>query len=277
MSDGVPTSLTELLDAAIRAHMARVHVSIPAKVVKADLAANTVDVEIAVEAAYFDREGEREYEARPNIPSVPIVWPRAGGKILTLPIAAGDYVLLVFSEQSLAEWRLTGQRSRPQDARRHSIGYPFAIPGASPDVDVLNPLDVAHLLAGQGIFGVAGGKQVRAGSTGIEIAPAGVTPVSPIALATPLLTFVSLIAAASAAGAASDASISAALTAIQAALAALVAIPANAAAAAAVAASGTAVTAAATSATASGTAATAASAGATTAAGAVPSTVARAL
>lgn len=273
MNDGLPASLAEVLEVHGRTLQSRVHTGVPAKVVKYDPTTNTIDAEIVVRNAVWNRNGEREYEEFPHIPAVPVLWPRAGGMVVRLPLEPGDFVWLAFSEAALGEWRSTGQLSDPKDARRHSIGYPVAIPGAFPDTDPMSPADVVELAAGALIIGDDGGTaQIIIGGTipGVRF---GKLAVSPVALAVPLLAFVSASAAASTAGGASDAAVSAALTAIQAALAAIAAIPANAAAAAAVTSSGAAVSAASAATAAAATAATAAGAAATTAAGAVPSTL----
>lgn len=138
-------SLGEVIEGWTRSALAHVHTSLPARVVKFDAHANTVDVELVVKGDFTNRETrEREYEERPQIGGVPVIWPRGGGYVMTLPIAAGDFVWLMFSEQALGEWRTTGQVSEPKDARRHSIGYPFALPGAFPDVSPLASVDDAN-------------------------------------------------------------------------------------------------------------------------------------
>lgn len=136
--------LGEVITAMVRASLAHVHTSLPAKVLEFDPEANTVDVELATKADFYDRETrEREFDERPQLGGVPVIWPRGGGYVMTLPLAPGDFVWLMFSEQALGEWRTTGQVSEPGDARRHSIGYPYALPGAFPDVRPLATSDVA--------------------------------------------------------------------------------------------------------------------------------------
>lgn len=137
----LPTSLAEVIEAAQRTAAAHMYTSLPAKVVSYNPATNTVDAEIQVKAPYFNLEGEREFDELPIVPSVPVIWPRGGGFVVTVPLAPGDFVWLMFSTLSLAEWRTTGQVSEPTDARRHSIGYPYALPGAFPDVSPLSPVD----------------------------------------------------------------------------------------------------------------------------------------
>lgn len=150
-------SLPEVLDSVVRHHLRGVHTSIPAKVLSFDPVANTVDVELATQDAVVDpRTKERSYEPHPQIGGVPVIWPRGGGYVMTLPLAEGDFVWLMFSEQALGEWRTTGNLSRPVDARRHSIGYPYALPGAFPDVRPLSPADVANRGA-KAVLGEDGG------------------------------------------------------------------------------------------------------------------------
>lgn len=138
------TELADVLIAATRGALSRVRTGIPAKVTAYDPLTNTVDVEIVVDNPVFDLDDGRTFETFPPIPSVPVIWPRAGGYVVTLPLGPGDFVWLAFSELPLAEWRSTGQKSQPVDARRHSIGYPYATPGAFPDTSPLSPspLDV---------------------------------------------------------------------------------------------------------------------------------------
>jgi hypothetical protein len=187
MSDGIPVSLTEWGDQLIRNLQSELFTGVPAQVVAYDPVTNTIDAQIVVKHAVFDRYHEREYEEFPILPSVPVLLPRAGGKVVRLPIEPGDFVWLAFSQASLAEWRTTGQVSEPTDARRHSIGYAFAIPGAFPDVSPLSPTDVAEVAAGALIVGEDGGTQIIVGGTvpGIRL---GKAATSPVAKATPLVT-----------------------------------------------------------------------------------------
>ncbi len=133
------TSLVDVVEDGMRTLAARIHTCLPARVVVYEPITNTIEAELAVKSPFFRGDGERDYDTFPVIPAVPVVWPRGGGYVMTLPLQPGDFVWLMFSEASLAEWRTTGQVSEPTDARRHSIGYPYAIPGAFPDVSPLSP------------------------------------------------------------------------------------------------------------------------------------------
>jgi hypothetical protein len=141
---GEQRSLGDVIEGFIRHELAHVHTSLPAKVTSYDPTTNTVDVEFVTKPDFHDPDTrKRVFEERPSLGNVPVIWPRGGGYVVTVPLAAGDFVWLMFSEQGLAEWRASGQVSEPVDARRHSIGWPYAMPGAFPDSSPLASSDVA--------------------------------------------------------------------------------------------------------------------------------------
>jgi hypothetical protein len=169
---GQPRNLVDVVTAGVEGALADVHTALPGTVVSYDPLTNTATVKPMVKRVLYDVEdGERSFEDIPNIPSVPVVWPRAGGFAVTLPMQAGDSVLLIFSQASLAEWRESGELSEPVDARTHSVGYPFAIPGAFPDVTPLSPdpVDIAAREAGVVIGQHAGNGRIEISPTTIKL------------------------------------------------------------------------------------------------------------
>jgi hypothetical protein len=117
-------SLAEVIRAFVREGAADLHVSIPAKVVRVELAKGLVDAQPLVKDLF-----EGQAVSVPVITNVPIVWPGAGGFRLTFPIAVGDTVLLVFSDRSLDLWLEKGGEVDPKDPRRHTLSDAIAIPG----------------------------------------------------------------------------------------------------------------------------------------------------
>lgn len=184
---GLPASLVDVVRAGIDARLEDVFTALPATVTVYDPVTNTAFVKLAVKHGMSTDDGDRVFEEYPEIPFVPVLFPRAGGFVMRTPIEEGDGVLLVFSRASMAEWRSNGQVGEPQDARLFSFGWPVAIPGLFPDDDPMNALDSAQVAAGAMIVGEDGGAQMRFGGTvpGVKFAPAGVEPVSPIALSVP--------------------------------------------------------------------------------------------
>lgn len=131
---GIPRTLPELVKKAIAGAMQDVHVALPGTVQRWDATANLADVQVAVKHPLFDDDNGRTFEDMGVLLGVPVMWPRAGGFILTMPLTAGDSGLLIFNSTAIGEWRSSGQTSSPTDASRHSVGWPVFVPGLFPDL-----------------------------------------------------------------------------------------------------------------------------------------------
>lgn len=198
--------LEEVIQAANQAQRAGLHTCLPGKVILFDPITTTVTVQPTVKNPVFDVEsGERDTpEDPPVIPNVPVVYPRGGGYQVSFPLEPGDHVVLVFSELSTAQWRVSGDLSEPGDVRRHSLGYPFAIPGAFPLLDVLlaqNPV-ASPLTAGKLAIGQDGNPAttIRVDATSVELGgllpvPLAIGPTTATAL-TAIATYVAALTAA---------------------------------------------------------------------------------
>lgn len=109
-----------------------------------------------------------EYQEQPAFADVPVAWPVTSSGALTMPLAAGDRVLLVPASRSLDEYKQTGDSQiTQQDLRRHSMQDCIAVP-----MNVL-PLAAAQWAANAVVLQ---GGDVRLGSS---------LATSPVALATP--------------------------------------------------------------------------------------------
>lgn len=178
-------TLSEAVRTGISAATEEMFVARPGKVVSYNPATNTATVKPMVKRALYGLdEEERSFEDLPELPNVPVIFPRAGEYVLTLPVSAGDTVLLVFADVSMAEWRSSGELSEPVDARRHSIGWPVAIPGFFPDVTPMSPspLDVAARTGGAVLGQDGGASRIEISPTGIKL---GANAIDFVALATP--------------------------------------------------------------------------------------------
>lgn len=92
------------------------------------------DTQLArVQPAVLDHDeteaGERTDTQLPEIPDVPVCWPRGSSQYLHLGLAAGDEVLLVFATLDPSGWHRTGSTAKAADVRRHHPSHAFAIPG----------------------------------------------------------------------------------------------------------------------------------------------------
>lgn len=127
----------EVLEEVHRSFMLDVHTSVPA-ITRAYTPGKQVGTFLpVVKGSVKDEDGNNVFELRPEIQNVMVRWERAGGHYDHKPLAKGDHGWLIFSEDSYAHWRATGEISEPGDLTRHSISYPFFLPGAWPDDDPL--------------------------------------------------------------------------------------------------------------------------------------------
>ena len=163
-----PRTLGELLAQAADATGSRMHVSIPARVLKYDAAKQSVDVQPAVKDSVYEEDGSRSAISIPIITAVPVLFPGGGAFRITFPIAVGDFVLLVFSDRSLDLWLKDGGGDvDPVDPRRHALSDAVAIPTIRPFSD---PWESAPT---NGVsVGADSGMAIHITSTGISLGEA---------------------------------------------------------------------------------------------------------
>lgn len=140
----------ELLLGAIEARLVDLHTIKVGKVQSYDSELQVADVVCVMRRPYNIGDGEVDHEEFPVIPNVPVVWPRAGGFVIHMPLKKGDHVVLGFTDDNIAMWRQSGSVSDPDDLRRHDLGSAICFAGITPALDVLsiNPLDVLVRAAG---------------------------------------------------------------------------------------------------------------------------------
>lgn len=130
----------ELLDEHFDYRMADVHTALPAKVLSYDASTQTADLRPQI-SRYIapdddeEAEGARTAEALPDLYKVPVAFPRGGGFHMTFPLAAGDFVLVICSEEPTIAWRAKGREVEPGLDDRHGLNGCFAIPAGYPDTD----------------------------------------------------------------------------------------------------------------------------------------------
>jgi hypothetical protein len=152
MASATP-DLAELVQVAIASALADAHTAMPGQIVAVYTDANgrgqSADVRPSLRNTLptaDDVEGFEPYaeEDLPVIPRVPIAYPQGGGFAITWPLAAGDFVLLVFAERSIDQWLNTASKSRQVaistgDLGTHTLDGAVALP--------LGPAPYAHLLS----------------------------------------------------------------------------------------------------------------------------------
>jgi hypothetical protein len=105
-----------------------IRVACPGIVQAFDTTEQTVTVRLALREKMFVNQRAKNMQI-PDLIHVPVVIPRAGGYLLTLPITAGDECLVVFGDQCIDSWWQSGGVQNPLKLRRHNLSDGFAIVG----------------------------------------------------------------------------------------------------------------------------------------------------
>ncbi|NOU95585.1 hypothetical protein GC093_20465 [Paenibacillus sp. LMG 31456] len=104
-------------------------VSAPGIIQDFDPITQTVSVQVALREKIIDADLMQHWIEIPMLLDVPIVIPRAGGYALTLPIAAGDECLVIFSDMCIDAWFSSGGVQNQIEKRRHDLSDGFAVIG----------------------------------------------------------------------------------------------------------------------------------------------------
>lgn len=151
-------TLEDVIRAGLRSLQREVNVALPGRVEAYDSSKQLAEVQPLVQELVATREGTERVETLPVIPNVPVIFPRAGGYFLTLPVAVGDYVQLLVNQRSVDAWfNGDGRIKNPNDFRMHDLSDAVALPGFYPLQDALEESGVgSHLVLGR-----VGGAQVH--------------------------------------------------------------------------------------------------------------------
>lgn len=113
-----------------------VYTNLPAEVIDYDASTQTCTVQPLINTK--DSDGTAVVDS--VVAGVPVVFPSAGGGIISFPIQRGDTVLLCFSMRSIDEWTEgDGSPSTPSESRLHELSDAIAIPGLLPKQNSLQP------------------------------------------------------------------------------------------------------------------------------------------
>lgn len=121
-------SLNEVISTAIETRLLDLHTALPGQIVSYNSANQSCVVQPCIKKKYEDGTVVNI----PQITNVPVVFPRAGKAFISLPLKAGDYVLIIFSERSMDLFSNLGGVVDPKDPRKHHVTDAIAIPGVYP-------------------------------------------------------------------------------------------------------------------------------------------------
>lgn len=114
---------------ALDGQQAGLWTAIPCIVVSVNWSKLTIEAQPAVQGVNIDEAGNETFVDLPVLGDVPLMFPAAGGFALTLPIAAGDEVLVVFASRAIDSWwQAGGNENPPIETRMHDLSDGFAIP-----------------------------------------------------------------------------------------------------------------------------------------------------
>lgn len=108
----------------------RMRVAIPGVIQSFNSTEQTVTVQPAVQELVTHQNLSQSNVSLPLLVDIPIVFPRAGGFVLTMPVQTGDECLVVFGDMAIDGWWQNGGTKNPQpDIRRHDLSDGFAVLG----------------------------------------------------------------------------------------------------------------------------------------------------
>ena len=171
----------ETLRMAFDSQLANLWTALPAIVTAVDLGAMTLSAQPALRGEMLQPSGEYVKTNLPVLVDVPIVFPSAGGFTLTMPIKAGDEVLIVFASRCIDAWWQSGGIQDQLEFRMHDLSDGFAIPSPHSQPKVIPSISSTNA-------------QLRSddGATFLEITPSGavnVTAPAGMTFTTPTATF----------------------------------------------------------------------------------------
>jgi hypothetical protein len=136
--------------------------ALPCIVESVNFAQQTIVAQPTIQGVTYDQNNNPTYVKLPLLADVPLVFPSAGGFMITFPIAQGDEVLVIFSSRCIDAWWQLGGIQVPLEMRMHDLSDGFAIPGPKSVPNVFPSINNTDL-------------QIRnkAGTTFISITEAG--------------------------------------------------------------------------------------------------------
>jgi hypothetical protein len=119
--------------------------AMPGIVQSVDRSAMTCEVQPAIQGTVEDETGATQSVNLPLLVDVPIVFPSAGGFTITMPLAVGDEVLVIFASRCIDAWWQSSGVQRPMEMRMHDLSDGFAIPGPHSKPKVISGISATDL------------------------------------------------------------------------------------------------------------------------------------
>ena len=143
----ITPSEADMIAAAIDSALIDVHVALPGQVQTYDAAAQTATIELQVQRV-LPQGINFVTESLPVLENVPVAFLRSASFFVSMPIATGDYGLVLFNEMSIDQWRSKGENTSPGDIGRHTLSGGVFMPGLNPNDSALASADSDNLVVG---------------------------------------------------------------------------------------------------------------------------------
>lgn len=148
ISQRIPNNQQELYRQMFDAYGRQLRVAEPGIIEAFDATTQTVTVQLAIRERVQNPDTlEYKWTAIPLLVDVPIMFPRAGGFVLTMPVQKGDECLVIFSDMCEDGWFQHGSVQNQAEIRRHDLSDGFCIlgPWSQPNVIASYSTDSAQL------------------------------------------------------------------------------------------------------------------------------------
>lgn len=122
----------------LEAFSSKIRVAIPGIIANFDPVSQTATVQTAIREQIRNLDGSQQWINIPPLLDVPIVLPRGGGFVITIPVKTGDECLVVFSDMCIDAWFSNGDVQNQIEKRRHDLSDAFAILGAWSQPNVIS-------------------------------------------------------------------------------------------------------------------------------------------
>ena len=107
-----------------------IRVAIPGIIQSFDATTQTVTVQCAIREKIRNIDLTESWVSLPILLDCPIVLPRAGNFVLTMPITAGDECIVLFSDVCIDAWFTHGGVQNQIEKRRHDLSDGICLLGA---------------------------------------------------------------------------------------------------------------------------------------------------
>lgn len=114
--------------AVAQSAVSNVWTAMPAIVQSVDFARQIITAQPAIQGVQTDKDGSTHNVNMPLLVDVPICYPKCAGFAITLPLQAGDEVLIIFASRCIdAWWQSGGTANAPLENRMCDLSDGFAI------------------------------------------------------------------------------------------------------------------------------------------------------